>query len=79
MMKLTSVLEKHLKWLRGETDGECADLRSANLCLSNRRTIVAQSSEIVRLKGWIKRWHSEKRLNAHTADKLLPDLFVEIE
>ena len=29
--KLNEIIELHVKWLRGEKDGNCADLRGANL------------------------------------------------
>ena len=36
-MDIKLILEKHAKWIRGEDDGECADLRDADLCYANLR------------------------------------------
>ena len=33
--ELNEVLEKHLKWLKGEADGKKADLNEANLFRAN--------------------------------------------
>ena len=36
-MDIKLILEKHAKWIRGEDDGERADLRDADLCYANLR------------------------------------------
>ena len=36
-MDIKLILEKHTKWIRGEDDGERADLRDADLCYANLR------------------------------------------
>jgi len=53
MRELGEILKKHEKWLRGEEDGECADLRYADLRNADLRCVDLRYADLrnVDLRG----------------------------